>query len=87
MALFSRLGLWRQLDLYVGSLDEDAFRNALLYLRRSFGDFDQSEIRRVVSNLVEIRSEAGDKLKETVDVKLDEEEAKKLQELLGDLSF
>jgi hypothetical protein len=87
MALFSRLGLWRQLDLYIASLDEEAFRTALLFLRRAFGDFDQSEVRRVVSNLVEIASEAGERLKETVEVKLDEDEAKKLQELLGDLSF
>jgi hypothetical protein len=87
MALFSRLDLWRQLDLYVGSLDEDAFRNALLFLRRAFGDFDPSEVRRVVSNLVEIASEAGEQLQQTVDVKLDEDEATKLQELLGDLSF
>src|SRR5262249_32000030 len=48
MALFSRLALWRQLDAYIGALDEDAFRNALVYLRRAFSDFDPSEIRRVV---------------------------------------
>jgi hypothetical protein len=87
MALFSRLALWRQLDLYIGSLDEDAFRNALVYLRRAFGDFDQSEIRRVVSNLVEVSSDAAGQLKETVDTKLSDEEARKLQELLGGLEL
>jgi Family of unknown function (DUF5682) len=87
MALFSRLALWRQLDAYLAGLDEEAFRSALVFLRRAFGDFDQSEVRRVVSNLVEVCSPAADQLKESVDVKLDEEEAKKLQELLGGLDL
>jgi hypothetical protein len=87
MALFLRLALWRQLDAYIGSLDEDAFRNALVYLRRAFSDFDPSEIRRVVSNLVEVGSEAGEHLRETADIRLSDEEAQKLQELLGGLDF
>jgi hypothetical protein len=86
-ALFSRLALWRQLDAYLVSLDEDAFRQALVYLRRAFGTFHTSEVRRVVSNLVEISSEGAEELKASVDVKLDDEEAKKLQEMLGDLDI
>jgi hypothetical protein len=87
MALLARLGLWRQLDLYLDSLGEEAFRSVLVVLRQAFGAFDQSEICRVVSNLVEISDEASGRLKESADVKLDEDEAKKLQDLLGDLSF
>jgi hypothetical protein len=87
MALFSRLALWRQLDAYVVSLDEDAFRQALVFLRRAFGDFQAGEIRRVVSNLVEVSQEGAEALKASVDTRLSEEEAKKLQEQLGDLNF
>jgi hypothetical protein len=84
-ALFARLALWRQLDAYIVSLQDDEFRQALVYLRRAFGEFEPGEIRRVVSNLVEISSEGAAELKASADTKLDEEEAKKLQEQLGDL--
>ena len=87
MALFSRLALWRQLDAYIAALDDDHFRQALVYLRRAFGDFSAGEVRRVVSNLAEVGSAAGEELKAKVDTKLDEEEAKKLQEQLGDLEL
>ena len=53
-ALFNRMSLWRQLDQFVQQLDEDAFHRALVPLRRAFGDFAQGQVRRVVSNLVEI---------------------------------
>jgi hypothetical protein len=86
-ALFSRLPLWRQLDAYIASLEDDEFRQALVYLRRAFGEFEPGEIRRVVSNLVEISSEGAEELKASVETKLDEEEAKKLQEQLGDLDL
>jgi hypothetical protein len=86
-ALFSRLPLWRQLDAYIASLEDDEFRQALVYLRRAFGEFEPGEIRRVVSNLVEISSEGAEELKASADTKLDEEEAKRLQEQLGDLDI
>jgi hypothetical protein len=86
-ALFARLPLWRQLDAYLVSLDEDAFRQALVYLRRAFGDFSAGEVRRVVSNLVEISPEGTAELKAATDTKLSDEEAKQLQELLGGLEL
>ncbi|HYT92859.1 MAG TPA: DUF5682 family protein, partial [Gemmataceae bacterium] len=86
-ALFSRLPLWRQLDAYISSLQDDEFRQALVYLRRAFGQFEQGEIRRIVSNLVEISQVGAEELKANVDVKLSEEEAKKIQEQLGDLDL
>jgi hypothetical protein len=86
-ALFGRLGLWRQLDEYVQQLDEDGFRAALVPLRRAFGDFAQGQVRRVVSNLVEISQTDAEELKAGVEVKLSDEEAEKLQEALGDLGI
>jgi hypothetical protein len=87
MALFSRLALWRQLDHYLVGLDEDDFRQALVYLRRAFGDFQAGEVRRVVSNLVEISREDAEGLQAIPDTKLDEDEVRKLQEQLGGLEL
>jgi hypothetical protein len=86
-ALFLRLALWRQLDGYLVALDEEGFRQALVPLRRAFGGFHVSEVRRVVSNLAEISQEGAEELKKSVDVKLSDEEAQKLQEELGDLGI
>jgi Family of unknown function (DUF5682) len=86
-ALFMRLALWRQLDAYLQSLDEPGFRLAVVPLRRAFSGFDVSEVRRVVSNLVEISQEGAEDLKKSVDVKFSDEEAEKLQQELGDLDL
>jgi hypothetical protein len=83
-ALFSRQALWWQLDAYLG---EGAFRHALVYLRRAFGEFSTSEARRVVSNLVEISQEGAEDLKASVDSRLSDDETAKLQEMLGDLDL
>jgi hypothetical protein len=86
-ALFSRLGLWRQLDAYLCGLDEEEYRAALVPLRRAFAEFAPGQVRRVVSCLVEVSQESAEELKASVDVKLSDEEARKLQETLGDLDF
>ncbi|HWG42905.1 MAG TPA: DUF5682 family protein [Gemmataceae bacterium] len=86
-ALFSRLALWRQLDEYLRALDDDGFRRALVPLRRAFSEFTPGQVRRVVSCLVEVSTDSADQLKQSVDVKLSDEEARKLQETLGDLDL
>jgi hypothetical protein len=86
-ALFSRLALWRQLDAYLVSLDDEKFRQGLVYLRRAFSEFAPGEVRRVVSNLVEISQEGAEELKASVETKLSDDEAAKLQEMLGDLDL
>jgi hypothetical protein len=86
-ALISRLALWRQLDAYLVSLDDEEFRHGLVYLRRAFGTFAPAEVRRVVSNLVEISQEGAEELKGSVETKLSDDEAAKLQEMLGDLDL
>ena len=86
-ALFSRLGLWRQLDEYLCALDDDHFRRALVPLRRAFSEFAPGQVRRVVSCLVEVSQDSAEQLKQSVDVKLSDEEAKRLQETLGDLDL
>lgn len=86
-ALFARQELWRELDAYVQALDEDGFKRALVPLRRAFGSFAQPQIRRVVSTLVEVSQDSAEELKASVDVKLSDEEAQRLQEQLGDLGL
>lgn len=86
-ALFERQALWRQLDSYLVSMDEDEFRQALVALRRAFGSFSKGEIRRVVDNLAELAAETKQEMKQVPEVALSEEEEKKLTEMLGDLDL
>ena len=53
-ALIARLSLWRYLSDYLDSLDEDAFRRALVFLRRAFADFTPAEKSDIAENLGEI---------------------------------
>jgi hypothetical protein len=86
-ALFHKESLWRQLDAYIVSLDDPGFRQALVPLRRALGSLAPGQARRIVSILVEISQTGAEELKRTVDVALDEAEAKRLQEELGGLDF
>jgi hypothetical protein len=87
-ALFMRKPLWSSLSAYVDSLDDDAFRRALLYLRRAFSTFSQGEIRRVVSVLGDVWSGAGgEELAAAVEHKLDDQELAALADDLGDLDL
>ncbi len=53
-ALIARLSLWRHLSGYLDSLDETAFRRALVFLRRAFSDFSPREKNDIAENLGEI---------------------------------
>ncbi len=53
-ALIARLSLWRHLSDYLDSLDEPAFRRALVFLRRAFSDFSPSEKSDIAENLGEV---------------------------------
>lgn len=53
-ALIARLSLWRQLDAYLGGLDDDTFRRALVFLRRALADFSPSEKNDIAENLGEL---------------------------------
>lgn len=87
-SLFMRKPLWASLSAYVDSLDDDAFRRALLYLRRAFSTFSQGEIRRVVSVLGDVWSGGGaQELAAAVEQKLDDKELEALADDLGDLDL
>jgi len=87
-ALFLRKPLWASLSTYVEALDDDAFRRALLYLRRAFATFSQGEIRRVVGLLGDAWKGVGTAdLAAEVEKKLDATEIASLTDDLGDLDL
>ena len=91
-ALLSRLSLWRHLEEYIGALEPDEFKRALVFLRRAFESFSAHERRQIAENLGEVWGVHGETASELVEAPLDEEEEKALDELsdfdfgdLGDL--
>ncbi|MCC8173875.1 MAG: DUF5682 family protein [Odoribacter sp.] len=42
-ALLSRISLWKELDTYVRSLDEEEFLRSIVFLRRAFGNFEPNQ--------------------------------------------
>lgn len=85
-ALLTRLALWEQLDSYVGSLTEDEFKRALVFLRRAFGDFSPQEKHSITENLGEIWGVNQDQVSEVLSAELTETEKQKLDEL-NDFNF
>ncbi len=87
-ALFMRQALWACLSRYVDELDDEAFKRALLYLRRAFATFSAGEIRRVVDLLAggwqqqSAGTASGVDLLREVERKLD---ATELQQVADDL--
>ena len=52
--LIGKKELWNQMNIYIGSLGDEQFKRALVFLRRTFADFSPSEISgiaEVVSSL------------------------------------
>jgi hypothetical protein len=85
-ALLTRLALWQQLDAYVGSLTDEEFRRALVFLRRAFGDFSPPEKHNITENLGEIWGVNPDQASEALSTELTEKEKQKLGEL-SDFKF
>jgi hypothetical protein len=80
-ALLARQVLWEQLADYIGSLDDDQFRRALVFLRRAFGSFSPNEKRHIAENLGECWGLAADAASELIEQPLTEKEEEKLQDL------
>jgi len=85
-ALLTRLALWQQLDQYVASLTDEEFKRALVFLRRSFGDFSPAEKNSITENLGEIWGVDTAHASEVLGAELTEKEKKKLDEL-SDFNF
>lgn len=53
-ALIARLSLWEKLSRYLDTLDNEEFKRALVFLRRSFVSFTAKERSDIAENLAEI---------------------------------
>lgn len=53
-SLILRLSLWKILDNYLQSLDDEEFKRALVFLRRTFSEFKASEKSDIAENLGQI---------------------------------
>ena len=86
-ALFLRKSLWASLSTYVDGLDDEAFKRALLYLRRSFSTFEPGEVRRVVGLLGEGWKGGAQELAREVEKKLDPEDLEQAADDLDGLDL
>ena len=80
-ALLARQPLWEELAAYIGSLDDDQFKRALVFLRRAFGGFSPQEKRHICENLGEFWGVGGDQASEAIEQPLTEQEEKTLKDL------
>lgn len=53
-ALITRLSLWEKLSEYLDTLDDEEFKRALVFLRRSFANFSAKERSDIAENLGEV---------------------------------
>lgn len=84
-ALLSRKTLWSALSAFIESLDDDAFRRAVVALRRAFARFEAGEARRIAGILGDLWGAGAAELLQAVETKVDEAELSALQDDLSDL--
>ncbi len=85
-ALIARLSLWKSLDEYLETLDDEEFKRALVFLRRAFADFSAMEKDSIAENLGEIWGYNGQEVSEVLNAELNVEE-KELVESLDEFDF
>lgn len=85
-ALLSRISLWRELDSYVQSLDEEEFLRSVVFLRRAFGEFEPNQKNSIAELLGDIWGTGAETTAEVLQAELTEEEQGKLDEL-NDFDF
>jgi hypothetical protein len=84
-ALLSKKALWSQMSAFIEDLDDDAFRRAVVALRRAFAAFEVSEARRIADILGEVWGGGGSVLQKAIETKVDEAELSAIQEDLAGL--
>jgi len=85
-ALLSRISLWKELDNYIQSLDEDDFFRSVVFLRRAFGSFEPSQKNSIAELLGDIWGTGAEATAEMLQSELTETETEKLNEL-NDFDF
>jgi len=84
--LLSRVNIWRQLDDYLETLDEDEFKRALVFLRRAFSSFEAKEKNSITEILADLWDLTADQIGEYLRDELSEEEQGALDDL-NDFDF
>jgi hypothetical protein len=85
-ALLSRISLWRELDNYVQSLDEEEFFRSVVFLRRAFGQFEPNQKNSIAELLGDFWGMGAEATAELLQADLTEQETEKLDEL-NDFDF
>lgn len=85
-ALLSRASLWKQLDVYIDSLDKESFHRSLVFLRRAFGSFEPREKAAVAEMMGDIWGIGADVAGVSLQQPLSDAEKEKLDEL-NDFDF
>jgi Family of unknown function (DUF5682) len=83
--LLSKKSLWSALSAFIEALDDDAFRRAVVALRRAFAAFEVSEARRIAGILAEVWGGGEGALLQAIETKVDEAELSALQDDLAGL--
>jgi hypothetical protein len=78
-ALLSRKSLWSAMSAFIEGLDDDAFRRAVVALRRAFATFELSEARRIASILADVWGGSENELMQSVETRVDDAELAALQ--------
>jgi hypothetical protein len=78
-ALLSRKSLWTAMSAFIESLDDDAFRRAVVALRRAFAAFEVSEARRIAAILAEVWGGSEKEIVQSVETRVDDAELAALQ--------
>lgn len=89
-ALLARKSLWTAMNAFIEALDDEAFKRAVVALRRAFGSFETSEARRIATTLTQIWGGGEKELVQAIETKVDDSEIEALQsdlEGLGELDF
>ncbi|MDR1171648.1 MAG: DUF5682 family protein [Bacteroidales bacterium] len=85
-ALLSRISLWRELDRYIQSLDQEEFYRSAVFLRRTFGSFEPNHKNSIAELLGDFWNTGAEHTAETLTSELTETETQKLDEL-NDFEF
>lgn len=78
-ALLSRKTLWTKMSEFIESLDDDAFRRAVVALRRAFAGFESGEARKIATILSDVWQGGGAALLQAIETKVDDAEIAALQ--------
>jgi hypothetical protein len=84
-ALLARKSLWTAMNAFIETLDDEAFKRAVVALRRAFGSFETSEARRIANVLAEVWGGGERALVTAIETKVDDTEIEALQADLADL--